>query len=325
MKYIFIIYLVLGFTDSSYSKEGFYTQNDLSNQTKIVQATKAVHKLEELSNSCSGAFISSEGHFLTAIHCIKFCLDSEKLADFETGSFPKYKITRIKENTIGKICPFIKIKSLNLEGAQIAAIGSGYSLFDEAFFPYYDEMVLNNFSKYFEDFVVLKFNITKPVSCLNLSEAEPLNNDILYSIGYPGQNTRSNGKGSNGNQQYITIGQKTNSINESTVVQNLKLLASEPINKEQFADLLAKQLLQSGILLLDNDNFPGMSGGPILNNKGHLVGVDFANMGVSSTINQSQYFKFSTLGVSISRIRNSIELSNSSAYFNKLFKCENVK
>jgi hypothetical protein len=249
--------------------------------------------------SCSGVFISNEGHFLTAAHCLYSAVTSTEILplnhvlDFEelaTSNYPILADTDKKFITLGIFNPLQEIrfmanffqaptsqnKSLLDANPKLIFIGRTFGL------KGYPEMTdkLNSqelaiLEHGFMDAAIIRVNIGKntgPVHCVPVQTSPPQTGHILWAAGYPGE-TEFNGmayplKWSSGPVMQARLSDMIDSMENkySTAQIAERWRRWEAVNQSERVHLANLQ------------SIPGMSGGPLLNAAGQIEGIVSAGM-----------------------------------------------
>jgi hypothetical protein len=243
------------------------------------------------SGSCSGVFVSSKGHLLTSRHCVdKEALSAEAQASLNENleyqaqfkvfsSSTLYVILDQGSATLEEVVKPARVVSVGPESdlqkiisteaqSWLKNIGSdGFSIPDPKVLL--DEKLAHGFGAQ-SDWVVLKIEGIEKTSCLELAAEENISND-LRSMGFPGKKSE---KGGAANTR-LTI--------ENGTIDKDQLCLSRTIQEKlEVSPGLEAQIKSFHFKLVPTTIrvIPGMSGGPVLNNKGHLVGTN--TLGVPS-------------------------------------------
>jgi hypothetical protein len=210
-----------------------------------VVALPAFNEKGEFSHlSCSGVFISQK-HIVTARHCM---LNMQKYVHIRAlleGS-DEDVIETIIDDVAKQEMKEISIKRFYTRSSYIENTNSKKKLtkkhFPEARLIYMNSIgIATNHEK--DDIAILEVIDPKKYSktWLNISNAEPLINEEIMAVGMPGGEPWFSSRGII-SHVYNFKDIKTNKITQSIVVGNITII-------------------------------PGSSGGPIVNNRGELVGI----------------------------------------------------
>lgn len=303
------------------ASEGFYDLREIRRFTQVHAAASAAPMISGTGIRAGGAYISSTGYYLTALHNIKSCLLEKGLIKERKSSYPNLQIDIATTQTPAVTCDSIKVQG---HSAQVVFIGKGYSLFQEEYLPYYDKEDLLQFQKNFSDFAILKVEIDKPVPCLQTQD-EVGSDDSLFGIGYPGTTSRPGGKNALGSVLKITEGRKLSGLKGSGFEKHLVCAPGETHSPSEILEHAERLLINDRVLVTDNDNFPGMSGGPMVTQEGRLIGEIFALIGSTPERTAIRYSKGSTLVLSAKAIKDEIRMVAGEEAVSKYFSCKALK
>lgn len=140
-------------------------------QTIFSAAERASVLLEFGHYSCSGAFVSNEGHVLTALHCVLECFDESEV--YALGHSGSALYTRLTPKTpMPRHCGLMKIEKISdrfinhdVEAAG-GAINAGLAAFNE-------------------DFAIFKVELPRPTSCVVVADRYFREGEKMMAIGYP--------------------------------------------------------------------------------------------------------------------------------------------
>lgn len=144
--------------------------------SQIVEASQAVYRFKS-SFQCSGTFVSNDGYFITALHCIKG-LNYEYLR-LSTGDI----LLRYQDQE-GVILdqPLFDLEATK---PKLVFLGDGHQFN----FSYLDNRKLSDLDRgkvhqIVEDFAILKFDLNNSVPCVQIATPPPYDAD-LFGMGYP--------------------------------------------------------------------------------------------------------------------------------------------
>lgn len=253
------------------------------NELKLArEATFSIQK----PTGCTGTFISNDGHFITAHHCIKRCLrfgadwqqylrhTSYKDANFPAhggramsphGSQPEYFTLRewMVEKIQEKIVCHIAINGRQQEEAKLIALGKG------ELWPYFRSQLrspmLNEQYKSLtklgfggaSDFAILQLKSHRRTNCLNFASQRPVINEAVHTLSFPRSDP----------SEVENFGGKTLIYSSGKNIQVLAL--SEPC-------FLGKQDLDEGTFLTSLEVNSQSSGSSVLNKHNEIVGITAA-------------------------------------------------
>jgi len=199
-------------------------------QEELSPLLKAIFSADFKGMNCTGTYISNEGHFITADHCIQGCfdlgedwLDYVEYKDFEDSNFKtrprgneyfvfkRFRTEKIRDNLFCKV----KVNGKE-EVANLIVAGKG------RLYPYYPKSLKSKLlkEKYNEfqlkgvwaasDFAILQL-ISKPrTECLPLGDREPMINEKLKTISYTCISTPSKPNNNSGDIPLYTEGVHAN-------------------------------------------------------------------------------------------------------------------
>ncbi len=181
--------------------------------------------------NCTGTFISDNGHFITALHCISACLrkigalEREPAFPGRISLRPTYKVSVdelfLKSNPVCKG----KLGDKEVDVVVIATGGKGWleprnglAALSKASPDDYKELVDDGF-EHGADYAVLQIPGLKPKACLPLTDNEIADGEILHAVSYPC--VKRNGVQYTGGTPLYTSGAKTGSFKESAYYKKL--------------------------------------------------------------------------------------------------------
>jgi S1-C subfamily serine protease len=311
--------LVLLLVKPSFADEGFYQLQQLQNHKNfkaISHAAQATLKIstkldEENSSDCSAAFISNDGYVLTAMHCISSCLPNNvlRISGSEKEAYMLYEKTAPVK---GLICADISAPELQLNTAEIVAIGKGFAEFDDLQIRKIPVEIRKKIFELRSDFAILKFKVPNPVKCLSLEKKPSFNiNEQTFTLGFPSETFR-NQYASDGVKLFISIGKITGNVSRSAY------LTQNRLSNEDILKLLETH--PSWDFFIDSDTTDGNSGSPVINEQGNLIGVYHSMMTADS---QNQYVTGSSIALKITEIQNQLLSERKLSEIDTYFKCSN--
>lgn len=310
MKNALFIGFLLSF--AAYAEEGFFTdpsQHDKWNIFTKANFEKSVVKLEDRSGgTCTGSFISNDGYLLTAAHCLEKCLEGIK--GTKNRSFdPLYNISLYDHSLLaGRICA-VRVAELGLRKASIVYIGTGSAGFEDNHIEKIPSDIRTVLSGIL-DFAIIKFDTPKRTKCLKLSSETPFFGDEVMSIGHPGK-ARRRTNSSDGRSKYFGFGQIRDGLMSNAIYTESKFSSEKILMLEEAYNL-------QNYYVTSSDLVPGYSGGPTLNLKGEIIGV---NTNLASFADYDlRYVADSAIVMKTSTLKNIL----SEEQFEKYFSCENA-
>ena len=268
---------------------------------------------------CTGVFISNQGHFLTALHCL------EKIDLFKSESWNEVGLTlRSFDPKLAARNPFqVRFFENGKPGAQVAVQVAGAGLGYSTSFSHVKARGVDS-KRYLEaiesgigpvnDFVVLKLPLSG-TPCVAVGPAA-VPGLWVWSLTYPSQTERKDGYDSAGHRELYTEGKVTRGVAENQAfIQAIATLSGEL--RRDMLELHHGSLDREGTFASTLDAVAGSSGSPVFNHDGLLVGV------VNSTEDfggdpKGTFYSGSVRAVSMSRIMQGLKGAPVSAEF---FRC----
>ncbi len=247
--------------------------------------------------NCSGTFISTDGYYLTALHCIGPVLEKMKKAKVLSwplttedpglnANFAARTIVPIlpldKNMKVSSTAdPSMSAKLMGIEDGEplIAAIGtSGFTIRPSIeHWSEYPESMRQFFILNDMDWVILKYDLKdKKVPCTRLANLNSNFGDPLWAMGFPAKDISQPSEFSNKNRElFVSLGHHRKDYTE--LAPHLGFIGEYIHDSEYFISHLAtNQMLNNELSILsDHLATAGMSGGPLINEEGELTGVLF--------------------------------------------------
>lgn len=319
MKHRWLLFLALltNFTAlSAVADEGFFAfpgHNDLPYKIPgwsetLQKATKNPNAIrrEPLLKQCNSFGISSspKGYRLTAMHCVADCMEkSGELKYFNSkGLKIGMRITEYVHSNCGNYSVVWTGKYFVFWGDSPDGLRK-IDLTEEEWTEAASD-----------DFAILSEPYGTP-SCLKAERTGMISpTERAYFVGYPSpyfKNTRTNGKNATSEKQ-VTTGHIYERIGDTPNLYP-NLLSHPRPEDPRYLDAF-KLMDRSSLIITSIDGAPGMSGSPLLNSKGEVLGV-VAGVNLSSLRNGHQYVT-SSFAVPITKIFKSFEkrFGESAAY-----------
>ena len=230
---------------------------------------------------CTGTFISSTGHFITALHCVAACLQKngalsrelaieEPTAHRRVGKAPSgeprvrpiytYKVTVDDLQLKDEVTCQGRIGSKRLDMVVVATGGKGWltpktslAAFSKRFPDEY-RALLDDGYEHGADFAVLKALVTKPPACLPLATESARVGQNLQAVSYPC--LRREEIDVTGDRPLYTAGRRTQGFRDSAYFKargekRLSFDIASVERKETFFSSLDIEKCGSGTALLD--------------------------------------------------------------------------
>lgn len=263
--------------------------------------------------SCSAAWISEDGYFLTALHCITGVLALTGYLEFvpiglsTRTPMVTYRVKH-RQPKLDDIPFLIEIDGTTAQPAtaNLIAVGSGFSsgldFYKETEFWEVLERETPAIRMLSQDYAILKVNLAKgnKVPCLSMQENLFERGDV-WALGYPGRTRRPRlglYNNTNGREKVVTYGKLMVDIEHSPFWKPIL----EKVDSEKRTLVKASQAL-ADILLSNADAMNGMSGGPTINERGEIIGVNSR----ASVMSRTQFVPDTTYSVRASSIVIDIE------------------
>jgi V8-like Glu-specific endopeptidase len=239
------------------SKTQVGTKNSYESVQKAVfQARFADHPF--ITGSCSATYISNEGHFITALHCIRHCIEKHEaspyiLADIRTpsGKLIDALVPVLPDRLMNKTCT-MRFGETEEREAEVIAFGPGFTFdtsgpvqwlvpmlrdstktenIQKALFSVSSGIVGNL------DFAILKFKDSPKTECLPFSQKkeEDLANLSVWSMAYPAKTNWTDENLADGKTRLVARGKILPSYLNSTPVREYaeKLKESKRLGETQ--------------------------------------------------------------------------------------------
>lgn len=278
------------------------------------QAAKAIVRIKSQFGTCTGTRISTQGHVLTARHCLNQCLinsgqvEPEVLFPDQRGS---YQLYHIRLNPRAR-CRF-EIDGVEKE-VQVIAAGVGFMIpSEERALPRYDEtlhrsLVERGFIQR-SDYAVIREIGPQSSECLHLSENDALPEELVHYMGYPGASTGRGEFDSDGSTLLQGRGEVVTSILESSCIEEVSSTEEEL----RFSYEQPEQILSSVDLL------PGASGSALLNSNNEIVALLYSTFWPVDR--WSEYCSAAAVGLRISYLRRVLLQTLGETRFEEITRC----
>jgi hypothetical protein len=213
---------------------------------------------------CSGVYVSNQGHILTALHCFEGAYPKDMQnapaknihGRWEYGFQPQTVFGPGRRHQPGYLQD-LYINEKSYEKAQIVFSG--------------ERLGVNYLDTSAEDFIILKVPVEGKTVCSPISFKRPQSGELVWSYGFPSGFVERNGQ-SVGDSVTLRI---SNGRVKSTVAQTIgravdAVRSEEEISMQEF--LSDTMEYQKYTYLISTDVDEGMSGGPIFDKRGRVIG-----------------------------------------------------
>ncbi len=227
---------------------------------------KAVVKIEDSQTYCSAFAVTPDGYFLTALHCLRSCLQAQNLADVgaNLGLGLQDLVVIHNADNLKATCADFKIKALVVPSLHLVAGGPALSLWTPEFlssYPQqYQELVSRGWSLKTNDFLLVKVSLNQPQPCLRFSRQEVAPGGSLMSLGFPQPSQP-------GVQPVLTVihGARYSHLADSH--------GAKAWVTQEDSNWFQASFAVPGLIYADIENSSGQSGGPLLNPQGQVIGL----------------------------------------------------
>lgn len=266
-----------------------YLPGDLpSKPSHLDNAIKATTYIRAYSTSdkCSGFFVSEQGHYVTALHCVSECLRKNHLfsnsnpnnewdrpGPADQSEFHKIFNTKKWDLKNSIICQDIKLTIPEgwelYSSPKLLMVGRGWATIKTKDIDQLSETQFELLKNGIDDFAVLKFETHRPMECLKVSKKNRPR-DLVWTLAFPTDTHRKEGFNSDGRSRYGSEGVIRQSLKEDDYVQTLEMTE---LDWKRQLELTGN----SRYLLMTNDVVSQMSGGAILDDEGEAVGIIYSS------------------------------------------------
>jgi hypothetical protein len=231
------------------------------------KATATTFILDQADSYCTVSPISNDGYLITALHCVRSCLEAAKLSETGSDSFVGLQELFVSTHSkaVNTFCKDINIPALGIQGVTVLETGSALSQFDAQFvstFPnLYKELKNRGFDRRANDYAILKVNPVRTLACWPLSKAAAPAAANIWALGYPLPADIS--------KQKPVLKASAGRVYASALESRAYASAESPDEQAYLTALYS----EAGVLYSNASNQFGQSGGPVIAADGSVVGV----------------------------------------------------
>ncbi len=232
----------------------------------VAKAEQTTFVLDKAESYCTVSPISKDGYLLTALHCVRSCLEQNSLG--ESASNPYLGLNDLfvstrRQNT-NVLCKGIAIPQLGVSAVTVVETGVALASFDatlmSAFPNLFNELRLQGFDLRSNDYAILKIQTTKDLACWPLAALPPAPGQAVWALGYPLPDD---------NKQKPVLSASPGRVYASALESRAYQMATSPAEQA----FVVSQYSNPGIIFSNSQNQQGQSGGPVITADGSVVGV----------------------------------------------------
>ena len=314
-----VVQLGAALTPSLSMDSGFFPPDQLPLNhipTSLNRAVTASLRLQLSGGHCSASMVSPDGYVITAGHCMESCLKQAGQFKVESSKNPNYSIKEPSlQAPVNLKCSGMSLPALGASNPQVVYIGRGFASFDDPKILEIPDAVFKRMLNAEDDFGVLKFDLKTQATCIPVSFKPLLPGDATWVVGFPGNNTRPDGFGSNGRSEYVSYGNV-----EKDLSKNDYYLRNHFTGKQM--DRLESFYGKSNQVISTTDHFPGNSGSMTINSQGELVAVHVAGAVPDSTEASDRFIDASAIGTRFISIYAEMKTALGRAKMDQIFSCQ---
>jgi hypothetical protein len=305
--------LLSPFPALSYDKqheEGFFYPKDLENYPIYIEDTyDAVAPFPMRFSNCSGSYISPDGYFLTALHCVLDALDLTEQYRFPLADAAE--VVKVpQEAIIGSKYTYGTFRS------TVVAAGAGYGQLDERIAHTYEPWVFDEIQKYIgTDWAILKVDNQPPHFCLEVADSRPEEAEYSWTIGFPARTYRRAGTSTNNRRKLVSYGRIAFTANESGFYKILP-----PANRKLAVDFWNELIDKGEYFVTDADIQGGNSGSPVINEWSELIGLLVQGLISDQRIGAADFFTYTSGAIDVQWIRESLGQEKFHTYFSCMYR-----
>ena len=232
-------------------------------QAKVQQTTFV---LDQAESYCTVSPITKDGYMLTALHCVRSCLDQNGLSEVGSNAYlglqELYVSTRSKNTNV--VCKGLSIPALGAATVTVVETGSALSSFDATFtstFPnLVNELKAQGFDQKGQDYAILKVQVSRPLTCWPLATTVPSPAQTVWAVGYP----------VTGDPKIKPVLSASAGTIYSSALESFAYRSAATSDQQNY---LVSLYSNDGIVYSSAQNESGQSGGPVITADGSVVGV----------------------------------------------------
>ena len=231
------------------------------------KATATTFILDQADSYCTVSPISNDGYMLTALHCVRSCLEAAKLSEAANNPFIGLQELFVSTHSkaVNTFCKDISIPALGIKGVTVVETGSALAQFDAHFvsgFPQlYQELKSRGFDRRANDYAILKVNPGRALACWPLAATAAPAATAVWALGYPLPEDIT--------KQKPTLQASAGRIYGSALESRAYAAAPTPEDQAYLTAVYS----EDGVLYSSASNQFGQSGGPVISADGSVVGV----------------------------------------------------
>lgn len=289
------------------SKFGFYDPKALTQQPAEMDAIeKSTVQILSREGICTAVFLSRDGHLATAQHCSHCASESIRLEN------PEVIIHQATDRhaAIGQRCSF-HIRGWGNVGASIAYIGDGSANFEDRDAHRFSADVINRIRNLRQDIIIFKLDVSQLTPCIRSNLIKPRVGEAVWTFGYPSTARRIPDSISSRGPDHLQV--------------TFGHVIASPFDSREFVEWVGRSNLSSlkqierPRLYVDGDVGNGMSGGPMVDQDGTLVGI-FSTYWRGSIHNDNDP-SFLKAGIDIASLYQSVVQMRGEEGAKRMFEC----
>ena len=289
----FLSLLILLSAPGSYSSDVFGPLNKIERALPptVLAGIKATRRFRSsfggANARCSGTFVSRDGYFLTSLHCIDF--EESPHLSIQYHRFGGGVLRSVK---LGPRGPSLRNqillddsahRDLYIDSPQVIAVGTGNQIFPINRVDLLSKKNLEIANQVIRDFALLKFSGQSDYPCVPIN-SETIPNENLFAAGFPlGSETLA------GDEIFLSLGKRVSEYTSNFPAAVWEV--NQPVRYQlvpiRYSDLYTKDRYGFGKF----KTMGGMSGGPIFNEKGFLIGILESRVGEFANFTSARFIE----------------------------------